>query len=134
MKSRYSFFVILYLFIFVSLIVCIVDYAYRHNVAGVVTDSQGNPIPTVLVLRSLESTGQRDPGEKQQSTDSQGKFEFLHESVGSKPKDKITWILTFEHPEFQTKQVRIDLFWVKTKHNALNYGYVKKDIIVQLNQ
>jgi len=134
MKSRNSFFVILFLFIFLSLIVCIVDYAYRHYVSGTVTDTQGNPVPDVLVSRTLEGTGQRDPGDKQKSTDNQGKFEFLYEGLGSKPKDKITWILTFEHPEFQTKQVKIDLFWVKKKHGALNYGYVKTDIIVQLNQ
>ena len=125
---------ILCLFIFVSSIGCIVDYAYRHNVAGTVTNSQGNPIPGVLVSRNLEGAGPYDYWEKQQNTDNQGKFEFLHEQVSGKPKDKITWILAFECPGYQTKQVRIDLVWTKKKDDALNYGYVKKDTDVQLIQ
>ena len=134
MKGRYSFFMIFYLYIFVSLIVCMVDYVYRHNVSGTVTDSHGNPIPAVLVSRSLEGAGTSDYGEKQQTTHNQGMFEFLHEQVSGKPNDKITWILTFEHSEYQTKQVKIDLFWTEKKDDALDYGYVKKDILVQLNQ
>lgn len=103
--------------------------------SGTVTDSQGNPVPDVLVSRRVEGTGPSGGMEWQQTTDNQGKFEFLYEDLtSSKPKDKITWALTFEHPEFQTKQVKIDLFWIKRKYDALNYGYVKKDIIIQLNQ
>jgi hypothetical protein len=82
----------------------------------------------------VEGNGPSGGMERQQSTDNQGKFEFLYEGLGSKPKDKITWILIFEHPEYLTKQIKIDLFWVKEKYDAMNYGYVKKDIIVHLDQ
>ena len=134
MKIRPSLFCVLILLAFCFMSCFIVDYVYRHDVEGVVTDSVGKPIPEVLVSRSLEGSGHNDHGAKQQSTDNLGRFEFYREEVAGKPKDKITWVLTLEHPEYQTQQVSIDLFWTKKKDDNVNYGYVKKDIVVQLTR
>lgn len=131
MKNPHSLFAVLGFMIVVSLSACLVDYAYRHNVTGTVFDTQGNPVPDVTVSRSPGDAGQSLYGETQKITDNQGRFVFLHEQLGSRPKTTITWILTFEHPDYKTKQVKIDLYWTD-KDEGPDYGYVKKDIIVQL--
>ena len=109
-----------------------IDYAYRHDISGKVTDSKGKEISgaTVCKIESREENcSDRDLYIR--STDKNGNFQFIYSGLGPKPLAKIDWILKVKHPKYNPLIFEFSIEWTAFKNNP-QFGYIKKDITLEL--
>ena len=111
-----------------------VDYAYRHDVSGRVTDESGRPAAGVRVYRIGENDdallpGSLNPQLYKRTTDPDGRFAFTYSGLGRKPVASLPWRLIALSPDFRPKTFDFQVAWQPfTDKNTQNYGYVKHDV------
>lgn len=111
------------------------EYAYRHEIEGVLIDSVNNPVAGARLRRQTENGkpyGAEHVYEIYSSSD--GKFSFIFSGLGRKPKPVDTWRVAIEHPDFHNTSFTINVSWTERPDTSGSYGYIKKNIIVQLER
>ena len=122
--------------LFVGMIVACahVDYAYRHDVAGVVLDAaSGAPLAGAVVDR-VESglTNAADPALYRRTTGPDGTFRFLYSGLGGKPEKFQRWELIVRLPGWQSVTLASNVRWHAFVDGQASYGYVLTNLRVHL--
>ena len=127
---------------YLALIICIIlfltacsEYAYRHEIEGVLIDSTNNPVAGAR-LRRQTVDGKPYGAEHVYLiySSSDGKFSFIFSGLGRKPKPVDTWWVVIEHPDYYNTSFIINVPWTERSESSDSYGYIKKDVIVQLER
>jgi hypothetical protein len=107
-----------------------VDYAYRHDIQGTVTNRDDFPFEKVTVTRMTKD------GKPISSTtsDSNGVFSFVDSGKGPKPQRTQKWWLVAEHRFHKKVDFKFDALWKEPGKKAKEYGYIKKDIVIKLSE
>jgi hypothetical protein len=91
------------------------DYAYRHEVSGVVLTASGAPLASVFVLRvNSKNEPYGVPDLYQTKTDAAGHFEFKNEGRGPSPTTKAPWRIAVETPTKARIFYDVDAVWNAT--------------------
>ncbi len=114
-----------------------VDYAYSHDVWGIVVNKKGEPIRGVVVERVENGVDMNQSlygvaSIYKRTTDKMGRFRFYYSGLGGKPDTNFTWHLLFTHRKYKKRIITLTIPWRIYKKNTKSYGYVKESLRIIL--
>lgn len=98
------------------------DYAYRHEVAGMVVDTKGAPITGVSVQRVDDKNNSYGVDELyKRVTNEKGEFSFVNEGRGPSPMPSAPWRLQVDFGAGNTKVFPLDVRFSEGKDGCTGY-------------
>lgn len=111
------------------------DYAYRHELEGVVLDAKGAPLANAEVQRLNEKS---EPygfdSDYLRVTDEAGHFSFAAEGRGPSPLEAAPWRLRVKHAEAGEREVEVQARWQEQREGAVCWGYCAKGLSLQFDR
>lgn len=118
---------------FVLLVGC-KDYAYRHEVAGRVVNTTGEPIAGALVQRvqRVNDKGEAYGNDEsyRRTTDGDGRFSFVAEGRGPSPLPYAPWTLRVTKDRHVERQLDVRAVWSDDRNGC--FGYCAKDVAIEM--